>query len=152
MWSRSVLPLVAQAAELKVVGVGSCGLDYLAQVAKFPKPDDKLRTENLQARMLMIRVTHCPKIPWLLSLQIWFTLWQTQGGGNCANALTAAARLGLKPVLITKIGDDAVGDDIINELESDGVDTRYVVRAEGHPSPFTYIIVDREGTLLADFY
>ncbi|EIE21663.1 PfkB-type carbohydrate kinase, partial [Coccomyxa subellipsoidea C-169] len=72
-------------------------------------------------------------------------LLQTQGGGNCANALTAAARLGLKPVLITKIGDDAVGDGIISELENDDVNTKFVLRAKGQPSPFTYIIVDREG-------
>eukprot|EP00955_Chlamydomonas_euryale_P110276 365990-Chlamydomonas_euryale.AAC.6 len=31
------------------------------------------------------------------------------------------------------------------ELESDGIDTSCVLRAEGSPSPFTYIIVDRDG-------
>eukprot|EP00798_Chlamydomonas_sp_ICE-L_P024090 gene24090-9664_t len=87
----------------KVVGMGSCGVDYLASIAQFPKPDDKLRTEKLEV----------------------------QGGGNCANALTAVARLGLSPYLITKIGDDGLGDGIL--------------RATGHPSPFTYIIVDRTG-------
>jgi hypothetical protein len=38
---------------------------------------------------------------------------QVQGGGNAANALTAAARLGLSPVLLTKIGGDGLGDGII---------------------------------------
>lgn len=37
-------------ARPKVVGMGSCGLDYLAQVAAFPQPDDKLRTERLEVR------------------------------------------------------------------------------------------------------
>ena len=32
----------------KVVGMGSCGLDYLAAVAAFPKPDEKLRTTALE--------------------------------------------------------------------------------------------------------
>ncbi len=73
---------------------------------------------------------------------------QTQGGGNCANALTAAARLGLKPYLIAKIGDDGIGDGIVSELQADGVNTEYIIRAEGQPSPFTYIIVDREGMSL----
>lgn len=72
---------------------------------------------------------------------------QTQGGGNCANALTAAARLGLKPFLITKIGDDGIGDGIVSELQNDGVSTDFVLRKRGMPSPFTYIIVDREGML-----
>lgn len=36
-----------------------------------------------------------------------------QGGGNCGNALTAAARLGLHPTIVTKIGGDGVGDGIL---------------------------------------
>lgn len=63
------------ARPIKVVGMGSCAVDYLASVAAFPKPDEKLRTETLE----------------------------TQGGGNCANALTAAARLGLSPLLVSKV-------------------------------------------------
>ena len=71
---------------------------------------------------------------------------QTHGGGNAANALTAATRLGLSsPALITKIGSDAVGDQILAELEGDGVDISHVLRAPDAPSPFSYIIVDREG-------
>lgn len=31
------------------------------------------------------------------------TLPQVQGGGNCANALTAAARLGLRPTIVSKV-------------------------------------------------
>ena len=34
----------------KVVGLGSVGLDYLAQVVTFPKPDEKLRTKQLEVR------------------------------------------------------------------------------------------------------
>ncbi len=34
-------------------------------------------------------------------------LAQVQGGGNAANALTAAARLGLKPTLVTKVRSQA---------------------------------------------
>ncbi|KAG2448408.1 hypothetical protein HYH02_006300 [Chlamydomonas schloesseri] len=102
---------------IKVVGMGSCGVDYLASVAAYPRPDEKLRTEKLE----------------------------TQGGGNCANALTAAARLGLYPTLVTKIGGDGLGDGILSELHADGIDTTHVLRAAGHPSPFTYIIVDRQG-------
>ena len=77
---------------------------------------------------------------------------QTQGGGNCANALTAAARLGLQCSLVSKIGDDGIGDQIVAELQSDGVQTDHVLRARNAPSPFTYIIVDRTGMpALADY-
>jgi sugar/nucleoside kinase (ribokinase family) len=101
-----------------VVGCGSCGVDYLAAVAAFPKPDEKLRTEALE----------------------------TQGGGNAANALTAAARLGLRPRLVSKVGGDGLADGIAAELRRDGVDDAHVLRASpGTASPFTYIIVDRSG-------
>ena len=33
----------------------------------------------------------------------------------------------------------------VRELKADGIDTNLVLRAAGHPSPFTYIIVDRSG-------
>ena len=32
----------------KVVGLGSVGLDYLAQVVEFPKPDEKIRTSRME--------------------------------------------------------------------------------------------------------
>jgi len=38
---------------------------------------------------------------------------QLQGGGNCANALTGASRLGLRAALVTKIGADSIGDTLI---------------------------------------
>ena len=71
---------------------------------------------------------------------------QTHGGGNAANALTSAARLGLSsPVLITKLGKDGVGEQILGELEGDGVDIGHILQTPDAPSPFSYIIVDREG-------
>lgn len=77
-------------------------------------------------------------------------LAQTRGGGNCANALTAAARLGLDPYLVSKVGDDSIGDEIEQELVSDGVQTQFLLKAKGYPSPFTYIIVDKQGIILCN--
>jgi hypothetical protein len=33
---------------VKVVGCGSAGIDYIASVTAFPKPDEKIRTEKLE--------------------------------------------------------------------------------------------------------
>jgi len=33
----------------------------------------------------------------------------------------------------------------VSELQADGIDTQLILREAGHPSPFTYIIVDRAG-------
>ncbi|KAI4319350.1 hypothetical protein MLD38_032955 [Melastoma candidum] len=99
-----------------VVGVGSVAVDFLAAVASYPKPDDKIRSTDLKV----------------------------QGGGNAGNALTCAARLGLKPRLISKVADDSQGRGIIEELEADGVDTSFFVVSKEGNSPFTYIIVDNQ--------
>ncbi|OWM80007.1 hypothetical protein CDL15_Pgr009985 [Punica granatum] len=85
--------------ELKQVGLGMLSVDFLATVASFPKPDDKIRRTSLKV----------------------------QGGGNSGNALTCVARLGLSPRLISKVADDSQGQSIIEELEADGVDTSYIV-------------------------
>lgn len=36
----------------KVAGLGSVGLDYLAQVVQFPKPDEKIRTTQMEVASL----------------------------------------------------------------------------------------------------
>lgn len=99
-----------------VLGCGGISVDYLATVASFPNPDDKIRS---------------------LALKV-------QGGGNTGNALTAAARLGLRPRIISKVANDAQGRSILSELQTDGVDTSYILVAENGNSPFTYIIVDEQ--------
>ena len=45
--SLSAVTLHTQEPPAVVVGMGSCCIDYLAQVAAYPQPDDKLRTERL---------------------------------------------------------------------------------------------------------
>ncbi|XP_057756882.1 uncharacterized protein LOC130976132 [Arachis stenosperma] len=73
------------------LGCGSVSIDLLATVAAYPKPDEKIKS----------------------------TSFKVEGGGNAANALTCAARLGLKPRLISKVSEEGT-------------------------SPFTYIIVDSQ--------
>ncbi|KAG7984854.1 hypothetical protein I3843_04G181100 [Carya illinoinensis] len=102
--------------ENRIVGCGSAVVDYLAAVASYPKPDEKIRTTSLMV----------------------------QGGGNAGNALTCVARLGLNPRLISKVADDTQGRDILDELKADGVDTSFFVVSKEGNSPFTYIIVDNQ--------
>ncbi|KAG9144976.1 hypothetical protein Leryth_017432 [Lithospermum erythrorhizon] len=115
-FSTSVSPLPPLTDHHIVVGCGSACLDFLAAVASYPKPDEKIRS----------------------------TSFKLQGGGNAGNAFTCAARLGLKPRLITKVANDSQGKGILNELQADGVDTSYIVVSEEGNSPFTYIIVDNQ--------
>ncbi|KAI9122238.1 hypothetical protein K1719_006927 [Acacia pycnantha] len=99
-----------------IVGFGGACVDFLAVVAAFPKPDEKIRSTNLKV----------------------------QGGGNAANALTCAARLGLKPRIISKVANDTQGRAVLEELEADGVDTSFFVVSKEGCSPFSYVIVDSQ--------
>ncbi len=56
---------------------------------------------------------------------------QKSVGGTATNVAVAAARLGRRAALVTKVGDDAFGDDVTHALSSRfGVDTRWV---SAHP-------------------
>jgi len=39
----------------------------------------------------------------VINVCLWFLVWQVQGGGNTGNTMTCAARLGLKPRIISKV-------------------------------------------------
>ncbi|KAH0901403.1 hypothetical protein HID58_040906 [Brassica napus] len=103
-----------------VIGCGGTTVDFLATVDSYPKPDDKIRSTSLKV----------------------------QGGGNAGNAVTCAARLGLTCRLISKarivVANDSQGKGILEELESDGVDTSFLVVSKEGNTPFTYVIVDKQ--------
>ncbi|XP_004493847.1 uncharacterized protein [Cicer arietinum] len=107
-----------------IVGCGMTTVDFLATVDRYPKPDDKVRT----------------------------TSFKVQGGGNAGNALTCAARLGLKPKLISKVADDAQGRSILKELEADGVDSSFIVVSKGGSSTFSYVLVDSQTKTRTSIY
>ncbi|XP_057549517.1 uncharacterized protein LOC130827710 isoform X2 [Amaranthus tricolor] len=99
-----------------IVGCGGASMDYLVLVDGFPKPDEKIKG----------------------------TSSKVQGGGNVSNALTCAARLGLRPRIIAKVAEDAEGRGMLEELEADGVDTSFVVVSKEGRSMYSYVIVDSQ--------
>ncbi|XRA97597.1 PfkB family carbohydrate kinase [Pycnococcus provasolii] len=96
-----------------LVFVGGAAVDWIARVGGFPEPDAKIRTT---------------------------APIEVQGGGNAANAATCAGRLGARVALISKVGADSNGNDLVSDLEKNGVDTSAILR-QGR-TPFTYILVD----------
>ncbi|CAH2046543.1 unnamed protein product [Thlaspi arvense] len=81
------------------LGCGQLCLDYLVTVPYFPIPDQKIRG----------------------------TSFKVQGGGGTGNALTCVARLGLDSRILAKVADDSQGRWMVEELESNGVDTSFCV-------------------------
>ena len=74
------------------------------------------------------------------------------GGGMAANASVAAARLGAVVEYWGRVGDDALGRRITDELAAEGVNVDHVRRVPGCASPSAAIIVDRRGERLICAY
>lgn len=71
------------------------------------------------------------------------------GVGNSANAAVAAARLGLSTGLITDIGEDVFGNEIIEVFKKEELDTRFVRVHEGIPTNYHFVLsFNAERTIL----
>lgn len=67
-----------------------------------------------------------------------------EGVGNAANAAVSFARLGLKSGLVSNVGGDLFGRDIINALHSNKVDSRFVHINPGKLSNYHYVLWYKE--------
>jgi len=61
-------------------------------------------------------------------------------GGNAANNVVGASRLGIKDAIVLTLGDDSLGNMIIEKLKSEGVNMDYVVRQPGTTSNYATIV------------
>lgn len=103
-----------------IICVGHAALDRVYRIEAFPAAPTKVRAlEHIES-----------------------------GGGMAANASVAIARLGGKPELWSRIGDDAAGAGIRAGLKAEQVDIRYLQAFEGARSSTSAIIVDDAGERL----
>jgi len=61
-------------------------------------------------------------------------------GGNAANVVAGASRLGLKVSFLATMGDDKTGKEILEEFEKEGVDVSHVEIDKGSRSNYSVII------------
>ncbi|MEM2598539.1 MAG: PfkB family carbohydrate kinase [Thermoproteota archaeon] len=71
--------------------------------------------------------------------------WTIQGGGKASTAMVAAARLGARVSIMTRVGQDEAGELIISEFKKYGVDTSRIIVQEGYSTPILFILVDAYG-------
>jgi ribokinase len=98
-----------------MMGIGYCGMDYLCRVPYVPHDDKVELVESL-----------------------------IQGGGPCATAIVAAARLGAKTTFFGAVGDDERGAQIIRGLDSEGVDIRCIKIRRGAESPAGFCWIEQK--------
>ncbi|MGC8833896.1 MAG: ribokinase [Armatimonadota bacterium] len=100
-----------------IVVLGSANTDFAVSVPQIPKPGQTVIGGDL------VRAA----------------------GGKGANQAVAAARLGAEVVFIGCLGADDLGDAYIQNLEKEGIDTRFVHRIQGRPSGVALIFVGPGG-------
>lgn len=102
--------------QFDVLCVGHASYDLVFSVPYHPNQDEKIVADNLLG---------C-------------------GGGPAANAAVTAARLGFKAAFAGYLGCDTFGNNHYTELQSQGVDTRFIHRGDS-PTPLSTILVKPDG-------
>ncbi|MCY4445225.1 MAG: PfkB family carbohydrate kinase [Rhodobacteraceae bacterium] len=67
------------------------------------------------------------------------------GGGCAANAAVAIRKLNGDVVFGTRVGSDVIGDLIVNDLKSYGLELSLINRQEGSKSSFSSVAIDSDG-------
>ncbi|MFB6470694.1 MAG: carbohydrate kinase family protein [Vulcanisaeta sp. AZ3] len=68
------------------------------------------------------------------------------GGGSAANFSVAVARLGLGSRFLGSVGNDQFSDMLIKELESEGVDVRFIKKVSHERTGMVIVIVGLDGS------
>ncbi|MGE0379303.1 MAG: PfkB family carbohydrate kinase [Hyphomicrobium sp.] len=103
-----------------IVAVGHASLDYVYKIDAFSAIPTKLRA-----------IEHV-----------------VSGGGMAANASASIARLGGTVEIWGRVGEDRIGEIVLQELQADGVGTNFLRPFAGCHSPTAAVIVDRNGDRL----
>ena len=103
--------------EVDVVVVGSTNFDLVVKASRLPREGETLLVENLQ----------------------FFP------GGKGANQAVAVARMGAKASFLSCVGEDIIGDFLIRDLESSGIDTAWVKRTSQRSTGCAFIMVFPDG-------
>lgn len=78
--------------------------------------------------------------------------FDTSVGGSPTNVAIAAARLGLRPIAFTAVGDDLVGDYVLRYLADAGVETRFVARKAGKRTSLAMVAIQPPDRFPLSFY
>src|SRR5215210_1567590 len=111
------LQLFGEASLAGVFVVGSINQDFVLRVERRPEPGETVTDAELSL------------FP----------------GGKGANQAIAAARLGAEVMMLGRVGEDAFGQDLVNNLRGNGVDTSCIEAVPDTPTGSAFITVTPDG-------
>jgi ribokinase len=100
-----------------IVVIGSLNMDLVVKTERMPSPGETLAGSG----------------------------FRTIPGGKGANQAAAMARLGGRVSMVGRVGADAFGRELVDNLAAQGVDTRHVRADSEAPTGIAMIVVDRDG-------
>jgi len=113
-------------SELELLSVGDVTMDV------FMTPTESEALCHIDDKDCLICFSYGEKIP--------VKTIETSVGGNAANNVVGATRLGVKAGLVSTLGGDTIGNQIVEKLESEGVDLSFVVQQPEAGSNYSTII------------
>lgn len=113
--------------EFDLVSIGDIVTDAFIRISQASVYYDPVEHQE------KICLTNGGKIPYEFAKVI-------SGVGNSPNAAVCATRLGLKTALVTNVGDDENGRDILEALEQNGIDRTFVRVHEDKTSNYHYVL------------
>lgn len=100
-----------------VVVVGGANTDYLVRGKDLPRPGETVAGDVFQDAI----------------------------GGKGANQAVAASRMGARVAFVGRVGNDDRGDQVIDQLDREGVDTSFIVCTDHKPTGVAVIMVNEKG-------
>ena len=101
--------------KIDCLGLGIIPLDFLIGIDRYPPAGGKIDAFALSVK----------------------------GGGPIPNALTGLSRMGLKTALITAVGNDLIGRQLIAEIKNDKIDHRHIIVKKNFQSDSAYGFVEK---------
>ncbi len=114
-------------SEIELLSIGDASMD------SFITPTESETLCRLDDKDCLICFSYGDKIP-VSSLE--FSI-----GGNAANNAVGSRRLGVNSAAILTLGDDDIGNQIVNKLKAEGVDVTYVVQQPKTGSNYSTIVI-----------
>lgn len=112
--------------QIELLSIGDSSLDV------FMTPTELETLCQINTKKSLIAFSYGDKIP--------VENFEISIGGNAANNAVGAKRLGVRSATILTLGEDDVGNKIVEKLKSEGVDTTYVIQQPATTSNYSTII------------
>ena len=108
---------MADLTHWNVIVVGGANTDYLVRGSHLPQPGETIEGDVFQGAI----------------------------GGKGVNQAVAASRMGARVAFIGRVGNDDRGNQILEELDRQGVDTSSMACTDHQPTGVALVMVDAKG-------